>query len=269
LQPFFGKPHLPLCKEKGISKMMMKRMKTLKVLMLTIGVLSSSLLFSSCLDDDGYSLGDYWLGVATIESLDSSEHFFRLDDGTSLWPAAGSYVGHNLNDGQRTWLNYTILSDSLNGFSHFVKVNGVDPILTKKMAEDLGEKNDSVYGTDPVKIRDLWIGDGYLNVMFMFNYGGSERHLVNLLPIGDEKNAYQVEFRHNAYKDPPQAAVPGIVCFDLSGLPDTEGETVKLTVKVSTFNGERTYELEYNSNTKLMTDRDPANFDIKDFERVN
>lgn len=244
-------------------------MKTLKIFVPVIGILGMSLLFNSCLDDDGYSLGKYWLGVATVESFDSNQHYFKLDDGATLYPAAGSNLGHNLNEGQRVWLNYTILSDSQSGFDHYVKVNGVDPILTKKIAEDLGEENDAIYGTDQVKVDDIWIGNGYLNMIFVFNYGGTKKHLVNLLPAGDEENAYQVEFRHNAYNDPPQTAVPGIVCFDLSDLPDTEGETVKLTVKVNTFSGNKTYELEYNSNKELITDRDPSGFNLENFERVN
>lgn len=247
----------------------MRMMKRMKIFVLTVTLLSMSLLFNSCLDDDGYSLGKYWLGVATVESLDNNQHYFKLDDGTSLWPAAGSYLGHNLNDGQRAWLNYTILSDSLSGFDHYVKINGVDPILTKKIAEDLGEKNDSVYGTDQIKVDDIWIGDGYLNMIFAFNYGGTKRHFVNLLPAGDEENVYQLEFRHNAYDDPPATSVPSIVCFDLSDLPDTEGKTVKLTIKVKTFSGNKTYELDYNSDKELITDRDPSGFDIENFERVN
>lgn len=248
----------------------MKKMKqTMKFFVLAMGMLSMSLLFNSCLDDDGYSLGDYWVEVATIESLSSSDHYFRLDDGSTLWPAAGNYLGHNLDEGQRTWLNYTILSDSLSGFDHYVKVNGIEPILTKKIAEDLGEENDSEYGTDPVDVDDIWIGDGYLNVIFKFNYGGQERHFVNLLPAGDEENAYQVEFRHHAYEDPAHRAVRGIVCFDLSSLPDTEGETVKLAVTVNTFGGSKTYELDYNSNKKLSAGNGPSSFETENFERVN
>lgn len=253
-------------------KKMEKMMKVLKIYVPVIGIFfSMSLFLNSCLDDGGYSLGEYYIEVATVESLESDQHYFKLDNGTTLWPAAGSYIGHNLNDGQRTWLNYTILSDSRPEFDHYIKVNGVDPILTKKIAEDLGEENDPVYGTDPVGIEDndIWIGNGYLNIIFVFNYGGEKKHSVNLLPAGDEENAYQVEFRHNAYNDSPQTAVPGIVCFDLSDLPDTEGETVKLTIKVRTFSGNKTYELEYNSEKKLLTKRAPAGFDLENFERVN
>lgn len=249
----------------------MSDMEKLKLIMLTIGIFCTSLLFHSCLDDDGYSLGDFVMEVATVESTDSNQHYFKLDDGATLWPAAGYYLGHNLEDGQRAWLNYTILSDEKDGFTHYVKVNGVDPVLTKTIAEDLGEKNDSVYGTDPISVKNIWIGNGYLNVIFGFNYGGKERHFVNLLHKVDAEaeNPYELEFRHNAYDDPPEASVPGIVCFDLSDLPDTEGETVKLKVNVKTFNGAKTYELEYNSGKDMMSERAPSNSGLDYFERVN
>jgi len=210
--------------------------------------------------------------VATVESLDSNQHYFKLDDGSTLWPAnVIGYTGHNLDDGQRTWLNYTILSDDRDGFTHYVKVNGVDPILTKMIAEDLGEKNDSIYGTDPISVEHIWIGDGYLNLIFEFNYGERERHFVNLIPkvSAGEGTSFEVEFRHNAYNDPPQRAVPGIVCFDLSTLPDTEGETVKLKVHVKTFKGEKTFELDYNSDKDKVLERAPSSFDSDYFERVN
>lgn len=251
---------------------MTKMMKALSICVPVTGILSMVLLFNSCLDDDGaYSLGDFRMEIATVESLESSQHYFRLDDGTTLWPAAGYYLGHNLDDGQRTWLNYTLLSDKKDGFDHYIKVNGADPILTKKIAEDKGEENNAVYGTDPVGIDEnyIWIGNGYLNIIFSFNYGGTKTHFINLLPAGDEENAYQVEFRHNAYNDPQQTAVSGIVCFDLSDLPDTGGETVKLTVKVNTFSGEKTYELDYNSNREQASGTESAGFNLENFERVN
>ncbi|WP_280778973.1 NigD-like protein [Parabacteroides sp. PM5-20] len=240
----------------------------MKLFLLTVVFAWVTLTFQSCLDDDGYSLGKYWIEVATIESLENNAHFFRLDDGKSLWPTAGYYTGHNLGDGQRIWLNYTILSDSMDGFSHYVRVNGLDPVLTKGIAADKGEENDVIYGTDPVNIENIWIGDGYLNVLFVFNYGGQETHFVNLLKDKKEEDLYSVEFRHNAYNDPARTGVRGIVCFDLRDLPDTEGETVKLKIRVNTFDGEKIYELDYNSDKnfpgkKILTE------DTVYFERVN
>lgn len=250
--------------------MLMKSMKKLSLLLM-VGAIGISLLFNSCSMDDGYSLNDYWLGVATVETLDGGNHYFKMDNGTTLWPAAGYYLGHNLEVGQRTWLNFTILSDEKDGFDHYVKVNGVDPILTKEIAEDKGEENDSYYGTDPVTVKDIWVGGGYLNVIFKFNYGGTKKHFINLLPVTGSENAYEVEFRHHAYNDPSEAAVAGIVCFDLSSLPETEGETVKLKVHFKTFNGDKTFELEYNSEKETVTGGNSSNMsiDMNFFETVN
>lgn len=250
-------------------------MKKLKLVLLTVGIFCTSLLFHSCLDDDGYSLGKFWVAVATVESLDDYSHYFRLDDGTTLWPANVGYTGHNLETGRRAWLNYTILSDEMSGFDHYIKVNGVDPILTKKIAENMGEENDSIYGTAPVALHneDIWIGDGYLNLIFKFNYGGQERHFVNLIPRGNDETGtngvYELEFRHHAYDDPPINSVGGIVCFDISELSPGDDGMVKLKVYANTFNGERTYEFEYNSQKDSISERAPSDFAVDYFERVN
>jgi len=245
----------------------MKKMRMVKLFLLTIGVGLGSLAFHAC--SDGYSLDKFWVEIATIESTGSGSHHFRLDDGATLWPAAGYYKGHNLEDGQRVWLNYTILSDSLDGFSHYVKVNGLDVVLTKKIAEDLGEENDSFYGNDPVSIKSLWIGSGYLNVLFAFNYGGEKRHFINLLSKQSEEDPYTLEFRHNAYEDPAEVGVRSIVCFDLSDLPDTNGETVKLKIRVKTFEGDKTIELDYNSEKQEDSKRVISSDNSDYFERVN
>ncbi|MDL2281633.1 NigD-like protein [Parabacteroides sp. OttesenSCG-928-G06] len=243
----------------------------LKLMLLAVGIIGFFPVFQSCSDDDGYSLGDYWLDVATVETWEGNANYFRLDDGTTLWPAAGYYLGHNLREGQRTWLNYTILSDNKDGFDHYVKVNGVDTILTKGISEDKGLENDSYYGTDPVKINNIWIGNGYLNVIFKFNYGGIKKHFINLLPVTVNQNPYEVEFRHNAYNDPAEAGVASIVCFDLASLPDTEGKTVKLKVHVKTFDGDKTFELDYNTDKGAVLSKTPANLsvDMNYFETVN
>lgn len=243
-------------------------MKRLKRLGLSVGIILASLTFHSCLDDDGYSLDKFWIGVATIESESSGAHYFRLDDSSTLWPVnVDYYTGHNLQDGQRALLNYTILSDSLSGYSHYVKVNGVEAILTKNIAEDMGEKNDSFYGTDPVAVKDIWIGGGYLNIWFGANFGGQVKHFVNALPVEDGE--YALEFRHNAYNDPAVAAATSLVCFDLSSLPDTNGETVELTVKVKTFEGEKIFEFDYNSSKEAEDKQLPADIGMGYFEKLN
>ena len=69
-------------------------------------VLFVAIGFQSCDDDDGYSLGDFWVDIATVETDDnSSAYWFILDDGTTLWPAA-SDIQYLPKQGQRIILNY-------------------------------------------------------------------------------------------------------------------------------------------------------------------
>ena len=121
--------------------------------------------------------------------------------------------------------------------------------LTKPIAGDLGDKNDEVYGTDPVDMINDWVTiaeDGYLTLRFRTMWGDrSQAHFVNLLMSKDAENPYEVEFRHNAFGDVYGEPADGLVAFNLDSLPDTEGKTVKLKLKWKSFNGEKTAEFDY------------------------
>ncbi len=209
-----------------------------------------SLLFNSCLDDDGYSLGDMWYSVATAIPLSDNSFYLKLDGGTTLYPSAPLYIRYQPKEPQRVQVNYTILGDNFpNGYDHAIKLNRLDTILTKPIAENLGsEENNSVYGNDPVGIESIWVGDGYLNVIFYAHFSLNIKHYVNLLQNEEASDTpYKLEFRHNAYDDLSSTMGYGIVAFDLSSLPDTEGKDVTLVIKINTFDGEKTIERKYNS----------------------
>ena len=231
--------------------MILKGMKTLKSILLVAGVTLTSLLFHSCLDDDSYSLDKFWIEPATVVPINDNSFYLRTDDGATLWPAAPIYINYEAKARQRAWVDYTILGDSIGPYSHSVKINRIWNVLTKDIAENLGDKNDETYGTDPVLINsqknNLWIADNFLNVVFRANYGGSEKHFINVIQPDKENDPYTLEFRHNAYNDPAVTAVEGLVCFRLDELPDTNGETVKLKLHVKTFTGDEVYELDYNT----------------------
>lgn len=221
-------------------------MKTFKLLLITTGLVFSTLLFNSCLDDDGYSLGNYWVDVVTIVPISETTYYLRMDDGTTLWPAATNVPYYKPKENQRAMVNVTFLSDSLNGYDHFVKVNKIDEVLTKHIAENKGAENDSIYGKDPVEIEGIWTGDNYLNIYFKTWYGGGEKHFLNLIP-SDDKDA-MLEFRHNAYSDPQINKLGGFVAFNLSTLPmeDIGGQdSISLTIKVNTFDGDKIYKVKY------------------------
>src|SRR5690606_5915087 len=94
-------------------------------------------------------------------------------------------------------------------------------ILTKQVIELTAQNQDSI-GNDPVKANAVWVGGDYLNVSFMFNYGGIQPHAINLvknrLTAETSPEAIDLEFRHNAYQSTESKLYEGFVCFDLKPL---------------------------------------------------
>ena len=232
-------------------------MKTLKIFYACTGILLLSLTFNSCdMDDDAYySLDDMWLSIATARPLSENTFYFTLDDSTSLWPAAPVHIYYQPDRPQRVQINYTILGDNFNGYDHAIKLNRVDTILTKQIAENKGEANDAVYGNDPVKIVAIWVGDGFLNIHFKAYFSGQFKHAVNLIrdeTADGQATSCKVEFRHNAFKDESSRLTNAFVAFDLSGI-DTHRKDVTLTIKVNTFDGIKEFEKKYNSGRNTET----------------
>ena len=226
-------------------------MKFWKYTWLMLTMTMSLFGLSACQDDDDYSLDKFAIEIMTVVP-DGSTYYLRRDNGEKLWPFATNCPGYNFSK-TRAQVNYTMLSDSIPGFSHGIKINWIENILTKKISPYLAAENDSVYGTDPVEIIDMAIGDGYLNIRFAANFGNTGvKHRISLIQDQTANTPYALEFRHQAYGDKASFAAEGLVAFDLSSLLDTGGKTVELTIKVNTFEGEKTYKLAYNSEPKYM-----------------
>jgi hypothetical protein len=220
--------------------------------MLGLGLVLATFVFNSCNDDEGYSLDKAWYSIATVHPLDDSKSYWlSLDSGTSLWPVATNIPWYYPKEKQRAIVVYTLLSDAFQGYDHAVKILDLKSILTKSVAENLVDDNDSVYGTDPVELSEMWIGDGYLNIVFEFNYGGNLVHYINLIESDNEDTPYSFEFRHNAYNDEPRYRRKGIVAFDLSSV-DTNGKEVELTILVNTFEGDKAYTIKYDSSKNQL-----------------
>lgn len=241
----------------------MYNMKRVKLFLMIIGIGLTTSLFYSCLDDDdGYSLGKFWIETATVVPLDGKSYYLRLDDGTTLWPAAPIGYYYEPKENQRALVNFTILSDSAGGYDHWIKVNRIDDYLTKNIAENLGVKNDSIYGKDPVGVSSIWIGDNYLNVYLKAYFGGVKKHFINLIPSDEEGVDY--ELRHNAYDDPSPGYLRGnLVAFKLPEAATPEdasaSEKTMIVVKVKTFDGDKLYKIKFDSNAdtsqaKFMND---------------
>ena len=202
----------------------------------------SSLSLQSCLDDDDNYAMRFPNALVTVKTDADQTVFLQLDDKTTLLP--------------------TNMTKSPYGEKEVrALVNWIDSILTKPIAPDLGEENDTVYGTDPVEIVNDWVTiaeDGYLTLRFRTQQGDYQtKHFVNLLLSENPENPYEVEFRHNAKGDIYGRYADGLVAFKLDALPDTEGKTVKLKLKWKSFSGEKSAEFDY-CTRKSVTPESPA-----------
>lgn len=226
-------------------------MKFWKYTWLVLAITMSLFGLNACQDDDDYSLGKFAIEIMTVVP-DGDTYYLRRDNGEKLWPFATNCPGYNSSK-TRAQVNYTMLSDSIPGFSHGIKINWIENILTKNISPYRGAENDSIYGTDPVKIIAMNIGDGYLNIRFAANFGNTGvKHLISLIQDQEVNTPYALELRHQAYGDNALYAAEGLVAFDLSSLFNTGGQTVELTIKVNTFEGEKSYKLAYNSDPACM-----------------
>lgn len=203
-----------------------------------------TLSFVACEDDEGYSLGNFVISLATVNPVDeaSNTYYLTMDNGTTLWPAA-SNIYYQPKKNQRVLVDFTLLSDSLQGYDHFVKINRMQEILTKQVI-DLTAENESEIGNDPVKILEYWIGDHYLNIHFGYNSGGEKIHTISLVEnkLNDNNNnndnTVVLEFRHNKNGDLERYGVKSFAAFDLRKY-QTEGQnSIDFLIKVRDFNNE-------------------------------
>lgn len=208
----------------------------------------------SCNNKDEHSLGAFHIDIATVVPIGENTYSVLLDNGKRLWPAA-SDKKYTPVDGQRVFVNYTTLSDEKDGYDHYVKINDIWDILTKKIIEQTPQNTDSI-GNDPVTVNAIWVGSDYLNVDFMFNHGGIRPHAINLVdnPLSSNttSNAIDLEFRHNAYDSSNTKLYEGFVCFDLKPLQRPDVDSVKLAIKVKDLDEEKTYNVVYRYNQATL-----------------
>ncbi len=218
-----------------------------KALMTFILVSAGIILGLVSCDDNSHSLGSFGIDIATVIPEGENAYSLLLDNGKRLWPAASSFR-YNPTYNQRVFLNYTVLSDAQNAYDHYIKVNDIWNILTKDVIELNAENADSI-GNDPVRSNAVWVGGDYLNVSFMFNYGGVRPHAINLvrnsLSSLSSDDTIDLEFRHNAYQSDRTKLFEGFVCYDLKPLRSSNADSVNLSVKVKEWDKDVTYDLVY------------------------
>lgn len=224
-------------------------------ILFSVCILLLSTIFVSC-NDDGYSLGDiYAPRLATVMPLSDNTYYLVLDDGKTMWDATGYAYKPKYN--QRVILYYTILDENVGGYDYYIKVRGIQEILTKDIIDLTAQNQDSI-GNDPIRILRHWVGDDYLNIEFGYNRGGQKTHYINLVnntTINNTNNEkVYLEFRHNANGDPQKNGTKGYVAFDLKPYQETGKDSIDFIIKVNDFGVEKDTSFTYyfNKNKHLQ-----------------
>ena len=193
-------------------------------------------------DDNGAT---FPTALVTVKPVDANSFYMQLDEQTTLKPVnmKGSPYG---NDEVRALVSYTETSDDPAPYDKAVKLTQMEKILTKPTVVRGDSKED--FGNDPVNIIADWVTiveDGYLTLRFRTKSSNTgQPHRVSLV-AENPNDPYEVTFCHDANGDFGNKLMDGLVAFRLNTLPDTEGQTVKLTLKWNSFSGPREAQFDY------------------------
>ena len=243
-------------------------MKKISLLLASTGLMALTFAFQSCLNDDDndYSMV-YPNALVTVKpDAENTSFYMQLDDERTLRPVNMKQSPFGTKE-VRALVNYReptkeeIGKEGVSSDMPCVYVNWIDSILTKPMAENFDEEqNKKTYGNDPVEIVNDWVTvaeDGYLTLRFRTRWGMAKHH-VSLVYRTDVDTPYFVTFYHDAEGDTDERVGDALVAFSLEGLPDTNGETVDLTLQWESFSGTKTTKFKYC--TRKSSGAQPAAF---------
>lgn len=214
----------------------------------TLLTIASVIALASCSKDAGDQFNDIYNATVTFKPQSDGTYFLKQDDSTALIVLNKSLAKYPFAGGKekRALVQYKLEKNPeampvVSGadafkYKNYVTIYSVDTIYTKKpLLFDPAKK----YGEDPIGLYlgdDVFpttlIEDGYLNVTFNIPVWYDSKHEINLVYGVNPEDPYEVEIRHRAengnINGKPQAF---IMNFPLKDLPDTQGKTVKLTLK--------------------------------------
>ena len=225
---------------------------------LAVAMLLSAFTFQSCNDDDDTDWSQVLPNALVTVKQNGDACYLQLDDNTTL-------LAQNLKStvfgGKevRALVNYSSTNEKSDQYNQVVHVNWIDSILTKKPVPSLASdtENSEKYGNNIVDIVRDWVTvaeDGYLTLRFRALWGGMSTHYINLLTGVNPENPYEVELRHNVNGDPQNYWRDALVAFNLNdALPDTNGKTVKLTIRWRSSQGFKKVDFDYCSRKPITS----------------
>lgn len=192
-------------------------------------VIVISFLATGC-EKETERIDDFFVDFATVVNLDRRISF-QLDNRRVLIPKEP--INYSGNTGQRVILNYTPLREDT------VKVNHVSDIFTGDIQPLAFSQQLS---TDPVKIRSVWVGGGYLNMIFETEYY-SQLHRIGLFR-DMTSSTINLYFSHSRNNDPPGYPQTFYASFLITSLRSPGNpDPVSFRLFVNTYKGLREFQL--------------------------
>ncbi|MDR0961965.1 MAG: NigD-like protein [Mediterranea sp.] len=202
-----------------------------------LSVVSTASL-QSCLDLNNENDTAYMI-IGTVRGVQEKAYYIIGDNGETFYLGDTTSVRHyKPTDGQRVFLQYIPLEESVEGYDVNARYIRIENILTKPIIPLTVETADSI-GNDRINAVHMWIAGNCLNIRYQF-YGSShpeKRHMLNLVinAIAPTDNDYvTVEFRHNAFDDAPVGIFEGMVSFKLDAVAEQLKSKKGIKVVVNT-----------------------------------
>lgn len=217
---------------------------------------SAALSLIAC-GDDKFEQDYIYSSLLTARKDASGNMFFSMNPSRAFIATNPEYEKYKYTDrDEKRVIAYFSIPEDVNktplkieGFdeSYYIKVSQLDTVYIAPTVASTGNKADDAakYGSGFIELVDnggtpaVTTSDGYLNVFYRLYYGTAAKHSFSLVTGEDPDDPYTVHFRHNNGGDNDTVySGDGLVCFSLKDLPDTHGETVKLTVIYEGYYGE-------------------------------
>lgn len=235
-----------------------------KIEFLFIIVVLGTCILISCSNKEEYSLDKHVENIVTVENNDGSKksyssavennRSFIVGDSTQLLVVADAVPSYTV-DSRRAYINYTILDKIPDEDRYYIKLNGIVPVTTKGISW-MNPMELEKMPNDPIGIKNITISNGYINVMYYFNYGADpakhELKLYRTYESGDnqqeiwDKEVIILDLRHNAEKDDERWVKNDMACFDIRSLRKKNiNDTLKIKIKINTFEGRKIYDYKY------------------------
>lgn len=211
-------------------------MKKDSILISIICILLAGGILTSC-EDDGYSLDKFYVSVVTVKPEGGNQYYLQLDNGQTLYPISGNPIDKEVKQ-MRAIANYTIVGDSMLGYSHAVIPHLLIPILTKAPTVLNAATADSL-GHAPIRLLNYGIADDYLHIHFAIPAAYGSVHFLNLAKNDTVGKDNYYELTHNAFNIPGPLR-EGIVAFDLREIKSSQTSPYEFTLKAQDQEGKTT-----------------------------